>query len=328
MESHITTAFHDQPGTDQQQQQQQLHHALPYLLTHTRYTTDLTHLLALATSNATQQWTTLSTAPSSKDPKYTLPPSLLPASTSTPTLAALLTTPQIRTTLDQTFISQISALEAQNEAAFSTFWLQRVTLRLTLHNRAIAALTDEKLKTQLSDALASYAAQDLIPSAVAKARARGLVRSRRTRKNVARLEAAVAKVKASSGAADGNSASGQSTSVVGALDRFAEKQGVRLRPADDDDGDGDNANNANDEDVLSASLHSTKSHLVSTLGTRMQRTEDGATLFLLLIVVLLARFSDGVVYATGRFAPRLMKAVKSDVGDEVWASLEDRKSVV
>jgi hypothetical protein len=51
-------------------------------------------------------------------------------------------------------------------------------------------------------------------------------------------------------------------------------------------------------------------------------------LFLTLVVVLHARYHEGVVYATGKYAPKIMKGLKEDVGEEVYAKLEGWKEDV
>jgi hypothetical protein len=48
----------------------------------------------------------------------------------------------------------------------------------------------------------------------------------------------------------------------------------------------------------------------------MQKTSDSPTLFLLTVIVLLAKEKDGVVYATGKYAPKLMKLLRPTLGDD------------
>jgi hypothetical protein len=53
-----------------------------------------------------------------------------------------------------------------------------------------------------------------------------------------------------------------------------------------------------------------------------QKASDGPVLFLTLVSVLYAKQNDGVVYATGKFAPKLLKLLKGTLGDEQFGKVE------
>lgn len=56
-----------------------------------------------------------------------------------------------------------------------------------------------------------------------------------------------------------------------------------------------------------------------------KKTSDAPVLFLTLVIMLHARLGDGVVYATGKFAPRLLKGLKGRVGEGEYEKLEGWK---
>ncbi|KAF7565011.1 hypothetical protein PtrSN002B_002894 [Pyrenophora tritici-repentis] len=53
-----------------------------------------------------------------------------------------------------------------------------------------------------------------------------------------------------------------------------------------------------------------------------QKASDGPVLFLTLVVVLFARQYDGVVYATGKFAPKLLKQLKGTLDKVQYEKVE------
>jgi hypothetical protein len=55
---------------------------------------------------------------------------------------------------------------------------------------------------------------------------------------------------------------------------------------------------------------------------KKQKASDGPVLFLTLVVVLFAKQHDGVVYATGKFAPKLLKLLKGKLEDEQYEQVE------
>jgi hypothetical protein len=48
-------------------------------------------------------------------------------------------------------------------------------------------------------------------------------------------------------------------------------------------------------------------------------------LFLMLVIVLFAKHHDGVVYATGKFAPKLLKELKGKMESEQYGQVEKWK---
>lgn len=59
--------------------------------------------------------------------------------------------------------------------------------------------------------------------------------------------------------------------------------------------------------------------------TKQQKSFDGPVLFLTLVVILHAKHYPGVVYATGKYAPKLLKMLKSKLAEDEYEMLEKWK---
>ncbi|CAO2657746.1 Nn.00g038720.m01.CDS01 [Neocucurbitaria sp. VM-36] len=197
--------------------------------------------------------------------------------------------------LDEQFWSTVSERETQNEVEFSKFWLERAVSRCHVYNEGLSTVEDQKLCDQLAELLASHIQKELLPDSLSKARSQGLVLSRRTRKNTARLETIL-----KAGKMD-------TTSVLAALNSFNRKQNI--------------------EPLANSKLEEAKKAMMSDMVRRMQKQKqsDGPLLFLTLTLILFARQYAGVVYATGKFAPKLLKQLKSSLEPEQYEQLEKWK---
>lgn len=188
------------------------------------------------------------------------------------------------------------SLESKNETEFSQFWIDRVALRIHVYSQSLATIEDKKLEGQLADLLSAYFLKELIPDTISRAQSQGLLRSRRTRRNIQKLQNVL---KPGSRSALGV------TDVVTAVDKFSKKQGIQ-----------------------GADAHSKaewkKAH-ISDLDRKMQKSADGPLLFLTLIVILLAKHQDSLIYATGKFAPKLLKQLKSSLSADEYNRLEKWK---
>ncbi|EUC41266.1 hypothetical protein COCMIDRAFT_106572 [Bipolaris oryzae ATCC 44560] len=198
--------------------------------------------------------------------------------------------------LEETFLQTLASLELPNEAEFATYWTDRILARFQVYKTGLGHVSDQKLHDQLADLLATYAHKDLIPDTIAKARAQGLVLSRKTRKNIARLSSILDIAKAT-----------DISGITSALEKFAKKQGIPAPSA--------------------TSLETAKQSMLDDMLRRLQKQKasDGPVLFLMLVIVLFARYYDGVVYATGKFAPKLLKLLKGKIGDEQYGQVEKWK---
>jgi hypothetical protein len=136
---------------------------------------------------------------------------------------------------------------------------------------------------------------DILPSTL---REQGLQLSRRTRKNVAKLSNVL-------------EAPLDMSSLTSAFDKFSKKQGINMP----------------DAEALEESKKVMLQDLLRDMQRRVQKVKasDGPVLFLLLVIVLWAKQFNGVVYATGKFAPRLLKLMKEGLGEDVYGKVEGWK---
>lgn len=251
-------------------------------------------LLELAKNDASTQWQQLRDDPS-KEIKF----SSANIAGSIPNKKAiqriLIKEKLVEKALDEQFWSMVSEQESQNEADFSTFWLERVVSRCYVYNEGLSPVEDQKLRDQLGELFASYLQKELLPDSISKARSQGLVLSRKTRKNISRIEAILRAGKM------------DTTSILAALDKFGKKQSIEIPD--------------------SSKLEDTKTTMMSDMVRRMQKQKqsDGPVLFLTLTLILFARQYAGVVYATGKFAPKLLKQLKSSIEPEQYDQLEKWK---
>jgi hypothetical protein len=198
--------------------------------------------------------------------------------------------------LSEQFSTQISKLELENETEFGEHWAERVATRMHAYNEGMEAIEDPKLQGQLAELLATYLQKDLIPDALAKAQSQGLVRSRKTRKNGQKLETALK--------AGNKDLSG----VRSSLDKFAKKQDLQA---------------VDDTPVVE-----TKKAMVNDMIRRMHKPKtEGPLLFLTLVLVLFAKHYPGVIYATGKFAPKLLKQLKSKLSAADYEQAETWKEL-
>jgi hypothetical protein len=257
----------------------------PLVLTKEQYIIEQDKLLDLAAGNANAQWDQLKEN-APHEIKFAMSNI---ADTNHPTQGSLAKDKKTQKACDERFWSTISSLEAENEFAFATYWTDRVTSRVHIYTEGLNSISDTKLQDQLSELLATYIQKDLIPDSIAKARTQNLVLSRKAAKNIGKLETTIA---------GANSEVGELSNV---LDKFAKKQSLPSPSPD------------------------FKETMIQDMHRRMTKANDGPVLYLTLIVVLLARHSDGVVYATGKFAPKLMRQLKGKVSEEEYARLEGWK---
>jgi hypothetical protein len=298
-----------------------------FLLTDTRRQTAMDSLSSYAQASAETQWAALTTSPSNPpdDLKYNLSAiqSQIPAGHRF--LYALLLEPGVKKMLDETFYLALTTLESQNEALFQTYWNNSINARYTIHMLALSPSstqsstqsspsTDEKLFTALEDLYTTYFTSTFLPSALSKAKSQGLLLSRRTRKNVGKLEAELLSIQNPTVPVQGSEKEKESgikiTVLTKALATFMKRQSI---PAP------------------TASLLSTvKQEMVEEMRRDMHRrlsksppkTADGPVLFLTLVLVLWAKEYNGVLYATGKFAPKLLKLLKGVLGEDMYEKLE------
>ncbi|KAF1838531.1 hypothetical protein BDW02DRAFT_541568 [Decorospora gaudefroyi] len=281
-----------------------------YILTQTRRTEAVNQLSTYTEADADAQWQQLKHEPTvPKDPKFTPARIANMTQKDEPFLRILLEEKAVEKSLDDHFCSCIAALEAQNEADLATYWTDRVLARYYTYAAGLACITDTKLHDQLAQLLTSYTQHDLVPDAMAKASAQGLALSRKTRKNMAKLTHILSTENEIEIENEKNTLT--TTTLTTALNKFAQKQNMQCPPP-------------------ASVLADTKRTMRDDMCRRLQKQklpDGGPVCFLTLVVVLCADHFDGVVYATGKFAPRLMRLVKGRVGEAQYERLEGWKEM-
>jgi len=271
------------------------------ILTETRRDGALDELATYAEADASAQWeenfTNNPSAP--EDLKYSRAriQALLPPAKAGLVQRLLTTEKAVEKGLETHFWTAISTLEEKNEEAFATYWHERLVARFTTYMTGLSGISDAKLAAQLADLLAAHAQNELIPDTISKARAQGFVLSRKTRKNVARLENILDPAKKTDLAG-----------VTSALEKFSSKQNLQSTTTE----------------PSPSALATAKKTMINDMLRRLQRQKqsDGPVLFLMLVIVLFARRNEGVVYATGKFAPKLLKLLRGSVGESDYERLE------
>jgi hypothetical protein len=272
-----------------------------FLLTSTRRDNAVDELIGYAQEDAEAQWTSLTSSPSTSiDPKFSVSriEGLIPEGHRV--LHTLVNEYPLKKTLEETFSSTLSTFEMQNEEDFATFWIDRVTLKVAIYTAGLTSISDAKLAGQLSELLAGYVQSDLLPSTLSKAREQGLVLARRSRKNVAKLSSILESTKTM-----------DLPTVTAALEKFSKKQGLH----------------APDTEALASSKKVMVEDMLRDMQKRAQKQKasDGPVLFLLLVIVLFTKQYDGIVYLTGKFAPKVLKQLKGNLQAEQYEQVEKWK---
>jgi hypothetical protein len=266
-----------------------------FILTEEQYSIVKEALLEHAKESAVLQWQQLKDSPEAEI-KFDISIITRMVTDDRPLLVELIRERSVERAAEEKYWSEIGEQETQNEIEFAAFWSDRVVSRTTVYNKGLAAIEDAKLKDQLSDLLAMYIQKELIPDAISKARSQALVRSRKTRKNIQKLETTL-------GASET-----EINAIVSTIEKFNKKQLVN--PADP------------------ATIEDTKKAMMQDMLRRLQKQQkasDGPVLFLTLVILLTAKHCSGVVYATGKFAPKLMKQLKVSLKQEQYEQLEQWK---
>ncbi|CBX94916.1 hypothetical protein LEMA_P113310.1 [Plenodomus lingam JN3] len=263
-----------------------------FLLASESYEMERRVLIDYAELDATFQWQQLREHPE-KEVKYNLV-NIAGLITKDPLIEALSKEKIVKKAVEERFWAKISWQETENEAQFAEFWTERVHSRCQVYKEGLDKVSDEKLRDQLLEILVAHVKKELIPEAIARAQSQGLMVSRKTRKNIGAVEDLLKQH-------DSNLAG-----ILAVLKKFSIKSSIEL----------------NDKTVLQA-----KQSMANDMIRRMQKQKksDGPVLFLTLVLVLLAKHNEGVVYATGKFAPKLLKQLKTVLSVEQYEQMEKWK---
>jgi hypothetical protein len=264
-----------------------------YLLKDRVYSIQQSALLELAKTQASRQWDSLKDTPD-KDPKFQMAEVLASISDDQKVLPTVAKQRDSEVAAAEQFSISISELESANENDFSMFWAEKVSLRVYNYREGLGSIDETKLREQLTELFSNYLQKDLLPDAISRTRSQGLVRSKKTRKNVNRFEATLKTSKS------------DLTSIISTLEHFDKKQGLSEPDAE--------------------AVEAVKRVSVQDMVRRMQKPKtDAPSMFLSLVVVLFAKHHHGVVYATGKFAPKLLKQLKTKISGEEYEQVEKWK---
>jgi hypothetical protein len=278
----------------QEQPVSKLYRVGDFITTEATFNRERDVLLDLAKTHATTQWAQLKDN-QDMDLKFQMSEIFNSIPSDQPVLALIAKEKAIEKAVDDQYWSEIANNESENEAEFSIFWKERVASRIYVYSEGLETIEDAKLREQLADLLSTYIHKELVADAGIKARSQGLLLSRKSRKNFQKLESTL------KGKLD-------LSSMLTAVEKFAKKQGI--------------------SELNTASLTEAKDILVGDMIRKMQKKQaDGPLLFLTLVIVLLAKQQQGVgvVYATGKYAPKLLKQLKLSLDAERYEQLEDWK---
>ncbi|KAF2709689.1 hypothetical protein K504DRAFT_491131 [Pleomassaria siparia CBS 279.74] len=276
----------------EQQAMGKLHRIGDFLSTDTTYNRERDVLLDMAKTHASKQWGSFKEFPD-KDMKFHIAEVTSMISSDKSLLSVMIREKSVEKAVDEQYWSEISTLEAKNEAEFANFWNDRVVSRVRIYSEGLKFIEDAKLRDQLTDMLLTYLQKELLADSISKARSQGLVLSRKTRKNLSRFESTL------------KPSTTDISGAVTAVEKFSKKQGIPELDMD--------------------SLRKAKGVLIGDMARKMQKKQtDGPLLFLTLVIVLLAKQQEaaGVVYATGKFAPKLMKELKPWLTVERYEQLD------
>ena len=195
-----------------------------------------------------------------------------------------------------TFRAELDRLETRSVHDFAEYWMDKVDLKLRLHRIGLGTIVHERLRQELTAALDDYAIGSVVPEHLRRAEARGLIRADVVRRSIQTLTKSLHLDLARSGSEPA------SRDVDSVLRSFR----ARLPVVEPDD----------------ALIGAKKRRLVEEMTANMRLTNDGPRLFLALVIIIMARDRPGLIYATGRFAPRLLKQVGAAVDADRFADLD------
>ncbi len=201
------------------------------------------------------------------------------------------------------FTAETQKLKQEADRQFQTLWHHRLMAKLNLYQAALEALTDGKLRDELRASLETHLRQNLLPDVLQKAEKRGMIRDKAMRRNVDSLNAFLVSSRTSRGDFETSFAD-----LIAALETFARKQKI--------------------DRLSEGELELKKESQVNEMVKSMREDNDPARLFLTLVVILLSTKGPGVVYATGKFAPRLLKQLRGTMDAEQFGALETVKDAV
>lgn len=228
------------------------------------------------------------------------------------------------------FDSHIAQLDLEDEQLFTSVWRKEVMLRVLVYYSALQKLEEGKLRMELTSLFVDYLTRDLLPEGSTEAGRKASRNSKSEARNFLsidpetgktgvtfhgkRLVPAVDRLNAQCvlfQQSDVASAALRNAKTI--MDTFATKLGI---------------SGASDEEVTAKQDELVREALRKLETTKINKDKDGSALFLGVVLVLLAKHDKGLLYASGRFVPRLLKLLKSYIDEEQYERLQALKEEV
>jgi hypothetical protein len=207
---------------------------------------------------------------------------------------------QRRSEAEAAFLKHIQALQEDAMLKFTNAWKEKVLVRLQNYRAGVQSLGDLKLREELCSTLLDYTLKTLVPEFLQKCRSKTLIRGRSLERNVEKFQLALAGVSTGMGKLKDPFAS-----TMEAIDSFTKAIKV--------------------EALTDTELEERKALQLREMANNMRKDEDGPRLFLTLVLVIHAVHKPGIIYATGRYAPRLLKQSADFVHVEKYQRLQQMK---
>jgi hypothetical protein len=195
------------------------------------------------------------------------------------------------------YTSKMDELEMNCDEQFKQLWTSRIVDKVRLYVEALNTMETGSLKTQLEELLRSHIVTELVQQTVNRAKAKKMLKSSRLK-----LATRLAKLQSSLGESQNLG------SVVEEVEKFNKKIGVE----------------DHDVDVLVQKKHV----YLTDMTAAMAKDEDAPRLFISLLIILYSSYHQGVLYATGKYVPKLLKALKPDIDAEQAQWLEQVKDAI
>ncbi|KAI9769409.1 MAG: hypothetical protein M1840_004111 [Geoglossum simile] len=183
---------------------------------------------------------------------------------------------------------------------FSHAWKEKVLVRLQLYRIGVQNLGDIRLQEELYSTLFDHTTKTLVPEFLQKCRNKDLIKGSPLERGIEKLQQALAGIKAGM-----EELKDQFASTMEAIDAFTKT--IRVEAWTD------------------VELEQRKAVQLREMANNMKKDEDGPRLFLALVLVMQAAHRPGIVYSTGKYAPRLLKQLTDVMDTEKYAWMQKMK---
>ncbi|KAF2103923.1 hypothetical protein NA57DRAFT_70135 [Rhizodiscina lignyota] len=237
---------------------------------------------------------------------------------------------EVAKTAKAAYNARIAQLDAEDENLFAEAWRDEIMLRVQLYHRAVQSLEGGKLRSELTSLLNIYMTKDLLPSSFMEVARKSEQESSNGSRSFVRIDPmtgkrapkfygkrlvpATEKLKTQCEAfEESEDAEADLQRIRTAMEAFAAKFGI---------------DSVTDDDLTGKKQAFLQDMSEKLDPTKAGKDKDGSTLFLAVVLILIARHNQGLLYATGRFVPRLLKLLKPSIGEAQYERLQVLKEEV